>query len=120
MIYGVVYAKECNTEASIYYETKLVSTENLYQTKEAFKKQLESEYSNSSRVRVSDAHFDYGKTASHICVISWTKTVNNCTYKVISAKFGTTEQSALDNAIKHKNTWAGSNTAYRIEKQLYW
>lgn len=120
MIYGVMYINKCGREASMTYATKVVSANNVTRAKAEFKSQLEDSYPNASRIRVSSSDFDFGISASNSCVISWTKTNNNCSYKVISVLFGRTEQEALDKAIKHKNTWAGSNTSHTIEKQIYW
>lgn len=121
MIYGVVYNdKQCpGGEASIAYATKMVSSDS-YAVKTEFQNELKASYPNSTRVRVSSSSYDYSSSATNSCVISWMKTNNNCSYKVISVLFGKTQQEALDKAIKHKNTWAGSNTNYTIEEQKYW
>ena len=39
MIYGIVYAKKCNKNVSIYYQVQLVNPENLEEKKEEFKKE---------------------------------------------------------------------------------
>ena len=64
--------------------------------------------------------FDFGTSATNMCVIKWGKVNNNCGYDVVSVHFGTTEADALNRAIKHKNLWAGNNVSYSIMTQTYW
>ncbi|TDO99097.1 hypothetical protein [Flavobacterium sp. 245] len=120
MIYGLVYSNRCNTETYEFFSHKLVDASNYYQEEKDLETTLKSKYPNAKRIRVGSSKFDFGKSASNMCVIKWAKENNNCGYDVVSVHFGTTEADALNRAIKHKNLWAGSNASYTILMQKYW
>lgn len=120
MVYGLVYTNKCNTEAYEYFSYKVVDASNYYQEEKALEAELKNEYPNAKKIRVGSSKFDFGTSATNMCVIKWGKENNNCGYDVVSVHFGTTEADALNRAIKHKNMWAGSNASYSIMTQIYW
>jgi len=119
MIYGIVYNDHCNSEAFEHFTSKLVSSENYYKEQQSLESYLKKEYPNARKIRTGSSKFDYS-TATNMCVIKWQSGSSKCAYDVVSVLFGKKESEALNNAINHKNKWAGSNVNYTIVKQTYW
>jgi hypothetical protein len=120
MVYGLVYSNQCNSEAYEFFSSKLVDVNNYYQEQKDLEAYLKSEYPNAKRIRMGSSKYDFGATASNMCVIKWKGGTTNCSYDVVSVHFATTEAEALNKAIKHKNMWGGSTVSYSIMTQKYW
>ncbi|PRZ23309.1 hypothetical protein [Flavobacterium granuli] len=120
IIYGLVYSNQCNSDAYEFFSSKLVDVNNYYQEQKDLEAYLKSEYPNAKRIKMGSSKYDFGATASNMCVIKWKGGTTNCSYDVVSVHFGTTETDALNRAIKHKNMWGGSNVSYSIMTQKYW
>lgn len=120
MIYGIVYLEECGSETALSHVAKLVPSDNYYKEQQNLEALLQSSYPNAKKIQMSSSKFQYGNNASNMCVMQWYIRDMSCTYNVIKISFGQTAAEALENAIKDKNTWAGSNAEYTIKKQKYW
>lgn len=120
MVYGIVYTNQCNSEAYEYYTYKVVNESNYQQEQRNMESELKSDYPNAKRIKVSSSRYDYGASATNMCIIKWQVNNNNCSYQYAAAYFGKTESEALNNAINKKNTWAGQNANYSILTQKYW
>jgi hypothetical protein len=120
MVFGIVYTNQCNSEAYEFFSSKLVDEGNYYQEQKDLETNLKREYPNAKRIRTGSSKFDFGSSATNMCVIKWKGGNSNCSYDVVSVHFGTTEADALNRAIKHKNMWGGTNVSYSIMTQKYW
>ncbi len=120
MLYGIAYTKQCNSEVYRTYTTKLIDADDYYEEKEKMESYLENGYPNSSRVKVSSSKFDFGTSATNMCIIKWTKKNNDCYYDVLYVAFGTSQQDAYSRAEKQKNSYGGVNANYMILDQKYW
>jgi hypothetical protein len=120
MIYGIVYTNQCNSEAYEYYTYKVVGESSYHQEERNMESKLRNDYPNAKRIKVGSSRFDYGKSATNMCIIKWQVKGNNCTYHFAAAYFGKSESDALNNAISKKNTWAGQNASYSILIEKYW
>ncbi len=120
MVYGIVYTNQCNSEAYEYFTYKTVAESDYQQAQRNMESLLRDEYPNAKRIKVSSSRYDYGNSATNMCVIKWKSKNNNCTYEFASVSFGKTEAEALNKAIDKKNMWAGQNASYVIISQKYW
>lgn len=120
MVYGIVYSNQCNSEAFEYYTYKVVGESNYQQEQRNMESELRDDYPNAKRIKVSSSRYDYGSSATNMCIIKWQTKSNNCSYEFASVSFGKTESEALNNAINKKNTWGGQNANYSILTQKYW
>ena len=121
MIYGIAYTTACKSNETYQnYRYKLVPESNYSNAMELMKKELIDQFPNATRIKVGSSKFDYGNSATNMCIIRWTNTNNNCQYFVLSVHFGKTEQEALDKAISHKKEWANKDAPYNIQDQKYW
>lgn len=121
MIYGIAYTTACkSSETYQNYRYKLVLESSYNTAMELMKKEIQNQFPNATRIKVGSSKYDYGSSATNMCIIKWTNTINNCQYPVLSVHFGKTEQEALDKAIEHKKEWADRDAAYSILVQKYW
>lgn len=120
MVYGIVYTNQCNSEAFEYYTYKVVEESNYQQEQRNVESELRNDYPNAKRIKVSSSRYDYGSSATNMCIIKWQVKGYNCTYQYAAAYFGKSESDALNNAISKKNTWAGQNASYSILIEKYW
>lgn len=120
MLYGVAYTTQCNTEAYKTYTHQLIDPADYNKEKQIMEAQLNNWEPNATRIRVSSSKYDFGESATNMCVVKWSKKSNNCTYEVVYVAFGTSQQDALDRAIKQKNSYAGSDANYSILENKYW
>jgi hypothetical protein len=120
MLYGVAYNKQCNSDAFRAYSTKKIDINDFIEEKVKMESYLENGYPNSSRIRVSSSKYDFGESATNMCIIKWTKKSNDCYYSVLYVAFGTSHQDALNSAIKQKDSYGGQNAEYSIVTNEYW
>lgn len=121
MIYGIAYTTACKlSETYQNYRYKLVPESNYTVAMELMKKELQNQFPTATRIKVGSSKYDYGASATNMCIIRWTNTNKNCQYFVLSVHFGKTEQEALDKAISHKKEWADKDAPYNIQDQKYW
>ena len=115
MIYGVVYTTACkSSETYQHYEYKVVS-EAVYNAEATkMKLELQKTYPAAKRIKVSSSKFDFGNSATDMCILKWTNTNNGCSYDVVWVQFGTSEQDAVDRAVKHKKEWADNKANYVV------
>jgi hypothetical protein len=120
MLYGIAYGKQCNSEAYMYYTYRLIDADDSYSEKENMQSDLEDWYPNATKIKVSTSKFDYGQSASNMCIIKWTNKSANCYYDVIYVAFGANQQDAYNRAEKQKNSYGGYDVSYQILDQKYW
>lgn len=120
MVYGIVYTTQCNSNSYFAYEYKLVEDREVAQAKTDMENYFEQTYPNR-KFRIGTSSFDYGPSATNVCIYTWEKKeYNGCTYTVMAFQFGKTETEAYERAVKNKNTWGGENARMRIVEQKYW
>jgi hypothetical protein len=120
MLYGVAYTAQCNTEAYKTYTYQLIDTADYNKEKQNLEAQLNNWEPNATRIRVSSSKYDFGESATNMCVIKWSKKSNNCSYEVVYVAFGSSHEDALNRAIKQKNSYGGSDVSYSILENKYW
>lgn len=121
MIYGIAYTTACkSSETYQNYRHRLVPESNYNTAMELMKKEIQNQFPNATRIKVGSSKYDYGSSASNMCIIKWVNTSNNCQYSVLSVHFGKTEQEALDKANSHKKEWADRDATSSILVQKYW
>jgi hypothetical protein len=77
---------------------------------------LENSYPDASSISIVYSVIDFSTSASNTCVIIWTISNNNCSYKVFSYIVGKTAVEAMNKAIEHKSDWNIANTDYWMKK----
>jgi hypothetical protein len=120
MLFGFVYMQKCNSEEVEYHTELLVVESGFREESKKLEAALATEYPNAKRIKVGCSKIDYGSSATNMCLIKWLGGSKACSYYVFSISFGKTQQDALNNAMKKKNTYADKNAAYEIVEQKYW
>lgn len=121
LIYGIVYTQECNSESYQYFSHELVDAGNYPEKQKELESRLWKAYPNAKKIKMGSSKYDYGGSATNMCVIQWEKEGRKgCFFKVISISFGKSQTEADNKAIEKKNTWAGIHTSHSIIEQKYW
>lgn len=120
IVYGIVYVQECNFEAFGGMTYNIVEASSYKEAQRTMEASLKTQYPNAKRIRISSSRYDYGKSATNMCIIRWESKMYKCSYEVVSIYFGKTEAEALNTAIEEKNAWAGKGVSYSIIKQVAW
>ncbi|MDP3916228.1 MAG: hypothetical protein Q8R96_21080 [Bacteroidota bacterium] len=120
MLFGFVYMQKCNSEEVEYHTELLVDESSYVEESKKLETELTKEHPNAKRITVGSSKFDYGSSATNMCLIKWRGGSKACGYYVLSISFGKTQQDALNNAMKKKNTYADSNVAFEIVEQKFW
>jgi hypothetical protein len=118
VVYGVVYVKTCNSEVPTYYRYKIVNASDLQAERADLKSRLENDYPTALRIRMGSSSFDFGTSARAMLVYNFSKTLNNCSYKVLMIQFGSDSADAYQRAVKNKNTWGGQSASMSTMERL--
>jgi hypothetical protein len=124
MLYGIAYKKCGNQrETYLFHMHKLVNIkEYTKKMRDKFEIQLKEMAPGADRVRISTSKFDFGPSASNMCIIKWVNNFKDCDQEVLYFAFDTTEEGAYNRAIKQKNIWAENvkKTQFSIVESKYW
>lgn len=116
MVYGIVTTTQCSSDGYYTYKYKIVDADDEYSAKTALKNDLENQYP-SGKVRVSSSKYDFGASASNVCILKWQKKNNGCGYNVLIFSFGKTEDDAYNRAETKKKTWADAGASSSVVEQ---
>lgn len=121
MLFGFVYMSKCNSAEVEYHTEQLVDETNYQEDAKKLEAALNEKYPNAKKIKVGSSKFDYGSSATNMCLIKWRGGSKTCSYYVFSISFGKTQQEALNNAMKRKKLNEQERDAYyEIVEQKFW